>query len=186
MEYSSRLPSPLRAHLEHRRRYRPDSQSLHQRSAPEGNTTVDDSDGSSDAETVVEIIGEDEYLQPPLFIVPPPISTVIPPVIPWVRPTSEDEMPFFHLFKPEKFNRETDAGTLTSGKYVEKAKDIFVALGEEYSSVLATKFVDGLADDSTKLLIDSQFDKAYHFPEVPAAKRDGLSATGKEEGNNKK
>lgn len=57
-------------------------------------------------------------------------------------------------------------GTLTSGKYVEKAKDIFVALGEEYSSVLATKFVDGLADDSTKLLIDSQFDKAYHFPEV--------------------
>ncbi|KAF8446512.1 hypothetical protein BGX38DRAFT_1309683 [Terfezia claveryi] len=55
---------------------------------------------------------------------------------------------------------------LTSEQYVEKASDIFATLGDEYSMMLATKFVDGIVDVSTKVTIDAQFDEAYRFPEM--------------------
>ncbi|KAF8416119.1 hypothetical protein BGX38DRAFT_1281039 [Terfezia claveryi] len=57
-------------------------------------------------------------------------------------------------------------GKLMSAEYVAKANGIFSVLGAEYSSVLATKFVDGLEDNHTKDLIDSQFNEVYNFPEV--------------------
>ena len=57
-------------------------------------------------------------------------------------------------------------GSLTSAQYVEKANDLFNVLGEEYSLVLATKFVDGIIDDNTKLTVDAQLDEAYNFPDV--------------------
>lgn len=57
-------------------------------------------------------------------------------------------------------------GALTSEQYVEKASDLFAILGKEYSIILATKFVDGIVDDTTKIMIDAQFDEAYSFPAV--------------------
>ncbi|KAF8415590.1 hypothetical protein EV426DRAFT_701275 [Tirmania nivea] len=57
-------------------------------------------------------------------------------------------------------------GALTCEKYIERANRISATLGTEYSSVLATKFVDGLVDDFVKLLINSQFEADYTFPEV--------------------
>jgi len=57
-------------------------------------------------------------------------------------------------------------GNLTSEQYVERANDLFAILGNVYSSVLSTKFVDGIVDRSTKISIDAQFDEAYRFPEV--------------------
>jgi len=35
---------------------------------------------------------------------------------------------------------------MTSDLYVEKANDLFATLGDEYSLMLATKFVDGITD----------------------------------------
>jgi len=57
-------------------------------------------------------------------------------------------------------------GSLTSAQYVEKANNLFNVLGEEYSLVLATKFVDGIIDDNTKLTVDAQLDGAYNFPDM--------------------
>jgi len=57
-------------------------------------------------------------------------------------------------------------GSLISAQYVRKANDLFNILGEEYSLVLATKFVDGIIDDNTKLMVDAQLDGAYNFPDV--------------------
>ncbi|RPB26537.1 hypothetical protein L211DRAFT_847168 [Terfezia boudieri ATCC MYA-4762] len=57
-------------------------------------------------------------------------------------------------------------GTLTSEQYIEKASDLFAMLGNEYSVMLATKFVDGIGDMSTKVTIDAQFEEAYQFPEM--------------------
>ena len=57
-------------------------------------------------------------------------------------------------------------GTLTSQQYVEKAIDLFALLGDEYSLVLATKFIDGIANDALRTIIDAQFDKAYSSVEV--------------------
>ena len=57
-------------------------------------------------------------------------------------------------------------GPLSSEKYVDKANDLFATLGEEYSMVLATKFVDGIGDNIVKYLIDVQAEDVYRFPEV--------------------
>jgi len=46
-------------------------------------------------------------------------------------------------------------GSLTSEQYVEKANDLYAMLGYEYSLVLATKFVDRIVDDTTKIMIDA-------------------------------
>jgi len=47
-------------------------------------------------------------------------------------------------------------GSMTGDKYAEKAKEIFNILGDEYSRVLATKFMDGLADDAIQVIIDNE------------------------------
>ncbi|KAF8458190.1 hypothetical protein BGX38DRAFT_1265481 [Terfezia claveryi] len=47
-----------------------------------------------------------------------------------------------------------------------QANKIFAILEAEYSSVLATKFIDELVADVLKLVIDSHFEADYTFPEV--------------------
>jgi len=47
-------------------------------------------------------------------------------------------------------------GTMTSDQYVEKANDLFNTLGDEYSLMLASKFVDGITDDMTRIMTDAQ------------------------------
>ena len=42
-------------------------------------------------------------------------------------------------------------GSLTREQYVERANDLFAMLGDEYSLVLATQFVDRIVDDTTKI-----------------------------------
>lgn len=233
-EHRSRLPSPIRIHLEHRRRYRSRSQNLGQRVGRDNDPLSSDSDTPEDEETEVGIEDQAENI----------LSEINPP-----NPIPGIEMAYVHLFKPENFSGEkntiqvedfldtlelsfpcldsiTDAakkerakvlalqshlegeakqfwvtlkadkkasfeaasnalkqrfqvqntgleewaekaqaisnlnnlsqGGLSGEKYVERASRIFAVLGEEYSSVIATKFVDGLLDDTTRIMIDAQ------------------------------
>jgi len=57
-------------------------------------------------------------------------------------------------------------GSMTVDKYAEKAKEIFNVLGDEYSRVLATKFMDGLADDAIQVTIDNEMTEDSKFPEM--------------------
>ena len=59
-----------------------------------------------------------------------------------------------------------EQGALSSEEYIDKSNDLFAVLGEEYSMVLATKFMDGIRDPMTRVMVDSQVDKPYALPAV--------------------
>ena len=40
-------------------------------------------------------------------------------------------------------------GAMSSDEYIDKFNDLFAILGEEYSMILATKFMDGICDPTT-------------------------------------
>ena len=48
-----------------------------------------------------------------------------------------------------------EQGALSSDEYIDKSNDLFVVLGEEYSMVLAIKFMDGIRDPMTRVMVDS-------------------------------
>ena len=52
-------------------------------------------------------------------------------------------------------------GAMSSDEYIDKSNDLFAILGEEYSMVLATKFMDGIRDPTTRVIVDSQVDEPY-------------------------
>jgi len=55
---------------------------------------------------------------------------------------------------------------MTGDKYAEKAKKIFNILGDEYSRVLAIKFMDGLADDAIQVIIDNEMTEGSKFSKM--------------------
>ena len=55
---------------------------------------------------------------------------------------------------------------MSSDEYIDKSNDLFSILGEEYSMVLATKFMDGIRDPTTRVMVDSQVDEPYALPAV--------------------
>ena len=59
-----------------------------------------------------------------------------------------------------------EQGVLSSDEYIDKSNDLFAILGEEYSMVLATKFMDGIRDPMTRVMVDSQVDEPYALPAV--------------------
>ena len=59
-----------------------------------------------------------------------------------------------------------EQGALLSNEYIDKSNDLFTVLGEEYSMMLATKFMDGIRDPMTRVMVDSQVDEPYALPMV--------------------
>ena len=55
---------------------------------------------------------------------------------------------------------------MSSDEYIDKSNDLFAILGEEYSMVLATKFMYGIRDPTARGMVDSQVDEPYALPAV--------------------
>ena len=61
---------------------------------------------------------------------------------------------------------ELRQGDLTSREYAEKAEGLFAALGDDYSLILASKFLQGLWDPMLKYVMDGHLDGLLRFWEV--------------------
>ena len=64
-----------------------------------------------------------------------------------------------------------EQGVLTSKEYADKAGQLFTLLGGDYSRILASKFVGGIQDLNLRVLVDSQFEGVYLFPDALKAFR---------------
>ena len=64
-----------------------------------------------------------------------------------------------------------EQGALTSKEYADKAGQLFTLLGGDYSRILASKFVGGIQDLNLRVLVDSQFEGVYLFPDALKAFR---------------
>ena len=80
----------------------------------------------------------------------------------------------------EEFSNEEQAvidmnnltqGAMGSKEYADKAKNLYTVLGNDYSRVLANKFVDGIKEPTMRALVDAQIDGRGLFPEVLKAFR---------------
>lgn len=80
----------------------------------------------------------------------------------------------------EEFSNEEQAvidmnnltkGAMGSKEYADKAKDLYAVVGNDYSRVLANKFIDGIKEPTMRALVDAQINGRGLFPEVLKAFR---------------